>query len=127
MNSNVDQEGLAQRHEGNAQELLIEGASCASCVRKIESALIRDMGVRVKRDVGRGDRALTAAAAGADVLALGSALGAVAGLLHAFQFSVFQPLDFETLISFYAFIIIIMGGIGSRATSEARLNPADLR
>lgn len=45
-------------------------------------------------------------------MALGSALGAIAGLLHAFQFSVFQPLDFETLISFYAFIIIIMGGIG---------------
>lgn len=45
-------------------------------------------------------------------MALGSALGAIAGLFHAFQFSFFQPLDFETLISFYAFIIIIMGGIG---------------
>lgn len=45
MNSNVDQEGLAQRHEGNAQELLIEGASCASCVRKIESALQHVPGV----------------------------------------------------------------------------------
>lgn len=45
-------------------------------------------------------------------MALGSALGAIAGLFHAFQYSFFQPLDFETLISFYAFIIIIMGGIG---------------
>jgi ABC-type branched-subunit amino acid transport system permease subunit len=45
-------------------------------------------------------------------MALGSALGAVAGLFHAFHFSFFQPLDFETLISFYAFIIIILGGIG---------------
>lgn len=45
-------------------------------------------------------------------MAIGSGMGAVAGILFAFQYSFFSPLDFETLISFYAFIIIIISGIG---------------
>lgn len=45
-------------------------------------------------------------------MAIGSGMGALAGILFAFQYSFFSPLDFETLISFYAFIIIIISGIG---------------
>lgn len=46
-------------------------------------------------------------------LALGAAFGAIAGLFYAFQYSVFGPKDFEPLITFFAYVIIIMGGIGS--------------
>jgi branched-chain amino acid transport system permease protein len=43
-------------------------------------------------------------------LALGAALGAVAGLFYAFQFSFFAPGDFEPLVSFFAWTIVILGG-----------------
>lgn len=43
-------------------------------------------------------------------LALGSALGAVAGLFFAWQFSFFSPDDFEPLATFFAWIIVILGG-----------------
>ena len=87
-------------------------------------ALFALLQVLVKSPWGRSLKAIredaeSAMAMGKNVLslrlqsmALGSALGAIAGLFHAYQFSFFQPLDFETLISFYAFIIIIMGGLG---------------
>lgn len=87
-------------------------------------ALILLLQVLVKSPWGRTLKAIredpdAAAAMGKNVLsyklqamAIGSALGAMAGLFFAFQFSFFAPLDFETLISFFAFIIIILGGIG---------------
>ncbi len=43
-------------------------------------------------------------------LALGAALGAVAGLFFAFQFSFFSPNDFEPLTTFFAYVIVILGG-----------------
>ena len=43
-------------------------------------------------------------------LSLGAALGAVAGLFYAFQFSFFSPGDFEPLITFFAWTIVILGG-----------------
>jgi ABC-type branched-subunit amino acid transport system permease subunit len=43
-------------------------------------------------------------------LALGAALGAVAGLFFAFQFSFFSPKDFEPLTTFFAYVIVILGG-----------------
>lgn len=43
-------------------------------------------------------------------LALGAALGAVAGLFYAFQFSFFAPGDFEPLITFFAWTVVILGG-----------------
>jgi branched-chain amino acid transport system permease protein len=43
-------------------------------------------------------------------LALGAALGAIAGLFFAFQFSVFSPSDFDPLITFFAYTIVILGG-----------------
>lgn len=43
-------------------------------------------------------------------LAIGSVLGALAGLFHAFQFSFFSPADFVPLITFFGWMIIILGG-----------------
>jgi branched-chain amino acid transport system permease protein len=46
------------------------------------------------------------------VLALGSALGGVAGLFYAWQFSFFSPDDFQPLLTFFAWMIVILGGLG---------------
>jgi ABC-type branched-subunit amino acid transport system permease subunit len=43
-------------------------------------------------------------------LVLGAALGALAGLFIAWQVSVFTPNDFRPTFTFYAYIIIILGG-----------------
>lgn len=45
-------------------------------------------------------------------LALGAALGALAGLFFAFQFSYFSPQDFDPLTTFFAWVIVILGGTG---------------
>ena len=43
-------------------------------------------------------------------LMLGAALGALAGLFFAWQFSFFSPRDFEPLVTFFAYVIVILGG-----------------
>jgi ABC-type branched-subunit amino acid transport system permease subunit len=45
-------------------------------------------------------------------LAIGAALGAVAGLFYAWQFSFFSPDDFAPLLTFFAWMIVILGGVG---------------
>jgi branched-chain amino acid transport system permease protein len=45
-------------------------------------------------------------------LALGAALGAAAGLFYAWQFSFFSPDDFAPLLTFFAWMIVILGGLG---------------
>jgi branched-chain amino acid transport system permease protein len=45
-------------------------------------------------------------------LALGAALAGVAGLFYAWQFSFFSPDDFEPLLTFFAWMILLLGGIG---------------
>ena len=45
-------------------------------------------------------------------LALGSALAGVAGLFYAWQFSFFSPGDFAALLTFFAWMIVILGGLG---------------
>jgi branched-chain amino acid transport system permease protein len=45
-------------------------------------------------------------------LALGSALAAVAGIFYAWQFSFFSPDDFQPLLTFFAWMIVILGGLG---------------
>ena len=45
-------------------------------------------------------------------LALGSALAGVAGLFYAWQFAFFSPADFEPLLTFFAWMIVILGGLG---------------
>jgi ABC-type branched-subunit amino acid transport system permease subunit len=43
-------------------------------------------------------------------LALGAGFGAIAGLMYAFQFQFFSPDDFDPLITFYAWLIVLLGG-----------------
>lgn len=46
------------------------------------------------------------------VLAVGAALGAIAGLLYAFQFGFFGPSDFDPLATLIAYMVVILGGTG---------------
>jgi branched-chain amino acid transport system permease protein len=45
-------------------------------------------------------------------LVIGAGIGAIAGLFYAFQFSFFSPPDFAPLTTFFAYVIVILGGIG---------------
>lgn len=45
-------------------------------------------------------------------LVLGSALAGVAGVLYAWQFSFFSPDDFQPLLTFFAWMILLLGGLG---------------
>jgi branched-chain amino acid transport system permease protein len=45
-------------------------------------------------------------------LALGAALGGIGGLFYAWQFSFFSPNDFEPLLTFFAWMILLLGGVG---------------
>jgi ABC-type branched-subunit amino acid transport system permease subunit len=45
-------------------------------------------------------------------LALGAALAGVAGLFYAWQFYFFSPDDFQPLLTFFAWMIVILGGLG---------------
>lgn len=45
------------------------------------------------------------------VLAMGSALAGIAGLFYAWQFSFFGPVDFAPLVTFFAWLIMILGGL----------------
>jgi ABC-type branched-subunit amino acid transport system permease subunit len=45
-------------------------------------------------------------------LAIGAALAGVAGLFYAWQFSFFSPDDFQPLLTFFAWMIVILGGLG---------------
>ena len=46
------------------------------------------------------------------VLAIGSALAGIAGLFYAWEFSFFSPDDFQPLLTFFAWMIVILGGLG---------------
>jgi ABC-type branched-subunit amino acid transport system permease subunit len=45
-------------------------------------------------------------------LAIGAALAGVAGLFYAWEFSFFSPTDFEPLLTFFAWMILLLGGLG---------------
>ena len=45
-------------------------------------------------------------------LVIGSALAGVAGCFYAWQFSFFSPDDFQPLLTFFAWMIVILGGLG---------------
>ena len=47
-----------------------------------------------------------------EALIAGAALGATAGLFYAWQFSFFSPEDFAPLLTFFAWMIVILGGLG---------------
>ncbi len=46
------------------------------------------------------------------VLVIGSALAGIAGCFYAWQFSYFSPDDFQPLLTFFAWMIVILGGLG---------------
>ena len=45
-------------------------------------------------------------------LCIGAGFGALAGLLYAFEFQFFSPDDFDPLITFYAWLIVLIAGAG---------------
>ena len=45
-------------------------------------------------------------------LIVGAGIGAIAGLFYAYQFSFFSPPDFAPLTTFFAYVIVILGGVG---------------
>lgn len=45
-------------------------------------------------------------------LAIGSGLAGIAGCFYAWQFSFFSPDDFAPLLTFFAWMIVIIGGLG---------------
>jgi ABC-type branched-subunit amino acid transport system permease subunit len=45
-------------------------------------------------------------------LAIGAALAGVAGCFYAWEFSYFSPDDFQPLLTFFAWMIVILGGAG---------------
>ena len=78
-------------------------------------AMVRTPWGRVLRSIREDEDA--AAALGKNVfayklqaLALGASLGAIAGLFFAFQFSFFSPGDFDPLVTFFAYTIVVLGG-----------------
>jgi branched-chain amino acid transport system permease protein len=78
--------------------------------------MIRSPWGRVLRSIREDEAA--AAAVGKDVfnykmqvLILGAILGGLAGLLLAWQISVFSPTDYEPTFTFYAYLILILGGM----------------
>jgi branched-chain amino acid transport system permease protein len=46
------------------------------------------------------------------VLAVGAAFAGLAGLFYAWEFSFFSPDDFEPLVTFFAWMIVLLGGLG---------------
>jgi branched-chain amino acid transport system permease protein len=46
------------------------------------------------------------------VLAVGAAFAGVAGLFYAWEFSFFSPDDFQPLVTFFAWMIVLLGGLG---------------
>jgi branched-chain amino acid transport system permease protein len=78
--------------------------------------MVRSPWGRVLRSIREDEAA--AAAVGKDVfryklqvLILGALLGGLAGLLLAWQISVFSPTDYEPTFTFYAYLILILGGM----------------
>jgi ABC-type branched-subunit amino acid transport system permease subunit len=45
-------------------------------------------------------------------LAVGAAFAGVAGVFYAWQFSFFSPDDFQPLLTFFAWMILLLGGVG---------------
>lgn len=45
-------------------------------------------------------------------LAVGAALAGIAGLFYAWEFSFFSPDDFAPLLTFFAWMILLLGGLG---------------
>lgn len=119
--------GEWQRFQAHVQTRLHLGSRDATMlviVWVITIALLALVFFAVRTPWGRVLRAIrededAAASLGKNVLAyklqalvIGSAIAGVAGLLYAFQFSFFSPDDFEPLLTFFAWMILLLGGLG---------------
>jgi ABC-type branched-subunit amino acid transport system permease subunit len=96
--------------------LVIVWVAVAAVTLILQFAVHRPWG-RVLRSIREDEE--VAAALGKNVLsfklqalALGGAVAGFAGLLYAFQFSFFGPLDFDPLTTLVAFMVVILGGAG---------------
>lgn len=53
------------------------------------------------------------------VLSIGAAVAALAGMLYAWSISYFDPVHFLPIITFYAWIILVLGGVGNMTGAVA--------
>lgn len=53
------------------------------------------------------------------VLSIGAAIAALAGMLYAWSISYFDPVHFLPIVTFYAWIILVLGGVGSMVGAVA--------
>jgi ABC-type branched-subunit amino acid transport system permease subunit len=108
-------EALIGEHATKDVTMLVIVWTIALALLAIVAAMVRTPWGRVLRSIREDEDA--ASALGKNVfayklqsLAVGAVLGAVAGLFFAFQFSFFSPGDFDPLVTFFAYTIVILGG-----------------
>jgi branched-chain amino acid transport system permease protein len=104
-------------HVGADQATLIVVWTVALLAVAAVSLVMRTPWGRVLKSIREDEEA--AASVGKNVfayklqaLALGAALAGLAGLFYAWQFSFFSPDDFAPLLTFFAWMIVILGGLG---------------
>ena len=102
-------------HAGSDFTMLVIVWVVALACLAVLQPMVRSPWGRVLRSIREDEDA--AAALGKPVLsyklqslALGAGFGAIAGLMYAFQFQFFSPDDFDPLITFYAWMIVLLGG-----------------
>jgi branched-chain amino acid transport system permease protein len=109
-------QGWLHVSSGDVATLVIVWATALILLALVWLALRTPWG-RVLRAIREDEDA--AASLGKDVFAyklqalvVGAALGGLAGLFYAWQFSFFSPDDFQPLLTFFAWMIVILGGLG---------------
>jgi ABC-type branched-subunit amino acid transport system permease subunit len=119
--------GQWERFQGRVQDALHVGSKDVAMlviVWSVAVLLLAAVSLAVRTQWGRVLKAVrededAAASLGRNVfayklqaLALGAALAGVAGCFYAWQFSFFSPDDFAPLLTFFAWMIVILGGLG---------------
>jgi branched-chain amino acid transport system permease protein len=89
----------------------------AVCLLALTWAALRTPWGRVLRSIREDEDAAASLGKNAfayklQALALGAALAGIAGLFYAWQFSFFSPDDFAPLLTFFAWMILLLGGLG---------------
>jgi branched-chain amino acid transport system permease protein len=107
--------GVVGSHAGSDFTMLVIVWVVALACLAVLQPIVRSPWGRVLRSIREDEDA--AAALGKPVLsyklqslALGAGFGAIAGLMYAFQFQFFSPDDFDPTITFYAWLIVLLGG-----------------
>jgi branched-chain amino acid transport system permease protein len=119
--------GQWERFQGSVQDALHLGSKDVAMlviVWSVAVVLMAGVSLAVRTQWGRVLKSIrededTAASLGRNVfayklqaLAVGAALAGVAGCFYAWQFSFFSPDDFAPLLTFFAWMIVILGGLG---------------